>query len=70
MLLKLNLSIQSLQRHDFPDNAGGTCVNNAGLTSRLTHQQGSLLLTAHKLFCWHKGHCLVSMAGISTISLA
>nr|WP_259369503.1 hypothetical protein [Colwellia sp. MB02u-10] len=68
-MLKLNLSTQLLQIHDFPDKAGGTCVNNARLTSRLTHQQGSLPFTAHKLFCWHKGHWLVSMAGISTIAL-
>ena len=61
--------MQLLQIHDFPDNAGGTCVNNAGLTSRLTHQQGSLSSTAHKLLCWHKGHWLVLMAGISTMAL-
>jgi hypothetical protein len=61
--------MQFLQIHDFPDKAGGTCVNNACLTSRLTHQQGSLPLTAHKLLCWHKGHWLVLMAGISTIAL-
>jgi hypothetical protein len=61
--------MQFLQMHDFPDNSCGTCANNSLLTSRLTHQQGSLPLTAQKLFCWHKGHWLVSMAGISAISL-
>jgi len=42
----------------FPDNASGTCVINSGFISLLAHQQGALLLTAHKLLCWHKGHWL------------
>ena len=60
--------MQLLQMHDFDESALGTCANNSRLTSMLTHQQGLLASTAHKFFCWHKGHSLVSMVDISTIS--
>lgn len=59
-----------LQMHDLADNSAGTWEINAVFTLILTHQQGLLSLTAHKLFCWHKGHRLVSIVGIRTISLA
>jgi hypothetical protein len=54
--------------HDFEVSALGTCANNSRLISMLTHQQGVLASTPHKFFCWHKGHWLLSMVDISTIS--
>ena len=42
--------MQFLQTHDFPDNSVDTRRNNSALISLLTHQQGALPSTAHKLF--------------------